>query len=92
MFPYLYYRTDSELMLQEVRGLELSGRLPGRAQILKLLRLHGSPKSDGKRGLWTGVFKRKTPLIKGYIHCISTSLFVTYTILGMILGISHSYA
>lgn len=37
-------------------------------------------------------FKWKTPLIKGYIHCISTSLFVTYNILGMISGISHSYA
>lgn len=57
MFPHLYYRTDSELMLQEVRGPELSGRLPGRAQISKLLRLHGRHKSAGERGLRTGKFQ-----------------------------------
>lgn len=37
-------------------------------------------------------FRRKIPLIKGHIHFNPMSMFVTYSISGMIPGILHSYS
>ena len=59
MFPYLYCHKDNELMLQELRGLGLSGKYPGGGQIMKLLRLHERCEGDGERMLWSVKFQKE---------------------------------
>lgn len=78
MFPYRYCHKDSDLMLQEVRGLGLSGKLPG----TKCRSCSSSGYTDFIRMMEKGCygllsFRRKILLMKEYIHFISTSVFVT---------------
>lgn len=82
MFPYCYCPKDSDLMLQGVRGLGLSGKLHGTKcrscsylGYMDLIRMM----EKGCYGLLS--FRRKIPLIKEYMHFISTSVFVTDKIL-----------